>query len=694
MTDRLNENDWKTLLAIADTFLPAVEGSSLKGLIKDSSVDADELGTMCASAVPGFKECLTKSLALAPTAALNQLLIAIKVLGHKPTAVVLTGSARKLFRDMDYKEREHVLLNWHYSVFGALKKMFRSLHALCSTSYIRVNPLLHKAMGHPMVEPRLEEMNFDAHPRYDILDFGRYATAAEIETDVVIIGSGSGAGVVANRLCRDGHNVLVLEKGSYYHQSELNFNEDDAYANLYENSGVLQTEDNSMMVLAGATLGGGSTVNWSASLRTPRNVRQQWGQMAGWYEDKVYDEAMDYVMDKMGCSTEDIEEHSFSNKIILEGSEKLKYKAAEVPQNSGGHAHNCGYCSHGCASGEKQGAVVCWLREAVDTGRCKVIDNTTVLNIVHNKRGHAIGVNGKVTTESREISLNVRAKQVVSSCGSLQTPLLLKRSGFKNRHIGKGLKLHPVSVIFGEYPDRELNAFEKPIMTAVCTEFDDLDGRGHGPKIEALLHHPMLEYNFIPWRGGPGYRQDLLRYNNLAAMLIITRDRGCGSVSYKQDKPTTPSINYSPSKYDCQAILEGCIGGANLNYVQGATRIIPPFSTVPIFETHKPVEERSINDKDYQAWVNKMKHATSEPLSTPFGSAHQMSSCRMSDRGPKYSAVDGKGRLWECPNVFVADASVLPSASGVNPMISTMASAHVIAGNISAALTKKTSPKL
>ena len=55
-----------------------------------------------------------------------------------------------------------------------------------------------------------------------------------------------------------------------------------------------------------------------------------------------------------------------------------------------------------------------------------------------------------------------------------------------------------------------------------------------------------------------------------------------------------------------------------------------------------------------------------------------MSSCRMSGKGPGYGAVDTNGKLFECSNVYVADASVLPTASGANPMISTMTVARHI----------------
>lgn len=49
-----------------------------------------------------------------------------------------------------------------------------------------------------------------------------------------------------------------------------------------------------------------------------------------------------------------------------------------------------------------------------------------------------------------------------------------------------------------------------------------------------------------------------------------------------------------------------------------------------------------------------------------------MGSNRMSTR-PQDGVVDPSGRVWGTEGLFVADASVFPSASGVNPMITNMA---------------------
>ena len=97
-----------------------------------------------------------------------------------------------------------------------------------------------------------------------------------LTADVVVIGSGSGGGVVAGHLATQGKDVVVLEAGGYYNEADFNQLELWAYENLYRAGGMSGTADGRIALMTGANLGGGSTVNWTNCLRTYPWVREEW----------------------------------------------------------------------------------------------------------------------------------------------------------------------------------------------------------------------------------------------------------------------------------------------------------------------------------------------------------------------------------------------------------------------------------
>lgn len=58
-------------------------------------------------------------------------------------------------------------------------------------------------------------------------------------------------------------------------------------------------------ILAGATLGGGTRINWSASFATPDHVRNEWAQEHGLdvFASEEYDHALAAVTDRLGVTT-------------------------------------------------------------------------------------------------------------------------------------------------------------------------------------------------------------------------------------------------------------------------------------------------------------------------------------------------------------------------------------------------------
>lgn len=69
----------------------------------------------------------------------------------------------------------------------------------------------------------------------------------------------------------------MIEKGTYHHESEFISDESIiGYKKLYENGGMSASNGRSLGFLAGSTFGGGTTVNWCASLKPQHFVREEW----------------------------------------------------------------------------------------------------------------------------------------------------------------------------------------------------------------------------------------------------------------------------------------------------------------------------------------------------------------------------------------------------------------------------------
>jgi choline dehydrogenase-like flavoprotein len=84
-------------------------------------------------------------------------------------------------------------------------------------------------------------------------------------------------------------------------------------------------------------------------------------------------------------------------------------------------------------------------------------------------------------------------------------------------------------------------------------------------------------------------------------------------------------------------------------------------------------------------WNSAVRRAGFGPGRATLFSYHQMGSCRIGT-DPAASAVGPDHRSHEVDGLYVADASLFPTASGVNPMLSVMALAHRAARQVTARL--------
>ncbi|KAI1743711.1 GMC oxidoreductase [Xylaria scruposa] len=608
-------------------------------------------------------------------------------------------------KDQPLRVREAIFQSWQNSWTKMFPRLADSFLVMGKIAFAQLDPLFRELNDYTdSIKDYKPGPTFD----YKFMQFPAADEPATVDVDVVIVGSGCGGGVCAKILAEAGHDVLVVDKGYYFPPSQLPMTAEAANEFLFEGKVPIQTDDRCMAILAGSSWGGGGTINWSVSLQPQGFVREEWAAAGlDFFTTQEFQNSLDRVCSTMGVSDQHIR-HNHGARVLLDGARKLGWHAKPCPQNTNGAEHYCGRCHHGCGAGEKQGPAVCWLPAASRAG-ARFIEGMEVTKIKFDKKkgsNTAVGIVGKWTSRDEDGGLQrpeservqrivkVKAKKVIVSCGTLQSPLLLMRSGLKNHQIGKNLHLHPVGGVRATF-DSDLKGWEGGIITSVCTTFENLDGKGHGAKLETNNMLPyVLLYNH-PYESGLQWKLDALRARQMYNFISIARDRDTGRV-YPDPDDGRPRVKYTTSRFDRANILVGLVAIAKLCYVQGATEIWSTVPGIPSFKRTKPLHpdvnsdatahdgkefDQGVNDPDFSAWIKLIKKTgLDSPLAT-FACAHQMGSCRMSAK-PQDGVVDPKGKVWGTQNLYVADASVFPSASGVNPMVTNMAIADYISRGI------------
>ncbi|QSZ30525.1 hypothetical protein DSL72_000079 [Monilinia vaccinii-corymbosi] len=696
---------WSTLMAIMDTVVPSVHKASITNdPLSQLSVPDDEYNDAISrmrttissppsnealeaylnekpSDIPAFQDILLRTLTLySREDARKVLAFILTTLNTRLGSLMLTGYASPL-QSQPINIRESILTDWRNSYFFPLRAIAKTMSVLGKHIWLKTSPNFDKATGYPKVPDNYKPAS---HYEYEFLQFPERDEPQVIETDVVIVGSGCGGAVCAKNLSEDGYRVLVVEKSYYYPPSQLPMSEAASGVHLYENGGMMISDDASISVVAGSNWGGGGTVNWSASLQTQDYVRKEWAEDRGlkFFGSTDFQDCLDRVCKRMGVSAEHVR-HNHGNQVLLEGSRKLGYNAKPVPQNTGGDEHYCGHCSNGCVSAQKQGPVVSWLPDAAKAG-AEFIEGFKVDHVIFDEadgKKKAVGVKGIWTSRNSQGRIDgplsdktvreviVKAKKVIISTGTVWTPVILKNSGLtvKSTDWEK-----PVSPPCG-------------ILTSVCSSFENLDSHGHGVKLEASSMMPSICLPTLSYPTGFSHKLKSLFYRHMNVYVSLARDRDTGNV-YPDAKTGLPRISYTPSEFDRDHIMQGVLALAKICYVSGAKEIhVTAQGIYPFIRSTSSTSSNSndpSSDPEFQSWLQTLSTTSTKPPSSQFASAHQMGTSRMSAR-PQDGVVDPKGKVWGAEDLYVSDASVFPSASGVNPMITNMAISDWISRGIS-----------
>jgi choline dehydrogenase-like flavoprotein len=495
-----------------------------------------------------------------------------------------------------------------------------------------------------------------------------------VAADVVVVGSGAGGGTIAGVLAKQGLTVVVLEAGGAtgladYAQLELL-----SSATMMYRGGLAMSADNNIGLLAGATLGGGTTINWQNCVKPSDAVRREWAQEHGLtgLDTEEFDRHLEAVLARMGANDR-CSDLNGPHQRMVEGAKALGWSVHTAVRNVDEAAYDAdlaGYAQFGDPSGSKRGTLATYLEDAYDAG-AKILVHTKADQVCV-EDGRACGVAATYTdpTTGTTAHVQVRAPHVVLACGALETPAVLLRSGLGGPAVGQHLRLHPSLGVFGVYAEDQ-RAWWGPPQAAVMDEFRDLDGNGYGLLIEGSQYYTGVFAFQLARRNGRDHKEAMSKLGRMSDLLFISRDHGGGQVALDENGDAVHTYAFDDPRDEAQ-IRKGIRVLCELHLAAGAEELYPAIPSIPPFR----------RGGDFDAWFAQVDALPLGAGGIVLGSAHQMGSARMGT-DPATSVAQPTGELHDVPGVWIGDTSAFPTPSGANPMLTCMALAHRTAEHIS-----------
>ena len=479
--------------------------------------------------------------------------------------------------------------------------------------------------------------------------------------EVAVIGSGAGGGIAAN-LLNQKYEVGIFDKG-HFPNGETN-NETFGYHNFYETNAIQQTRGYKVQLLAGMGIGGGTSINWTTSLRTPDNILSEWDaltQQNNYFNSDSFNKSLDYI-----CQNLNVDETN--NKIpqkeikLAQGLELNKTSYKIIPRNT--KNNDClesGFSTFGHSDDTINSSYKSWFSKDKFNEE-NIYSNTHVKNLsISNGRATHVNV------EHNGQSYSVAVEKVILASGSLNTPKILLNSGYKNKHLGQHLKLHPVSGVAGKFS--ELQNPWAGSMQGIYSDDNLFRKDNYGYLLEGLPMHPSLFFPFFP-NNQDNFADFISSYNYWSGSIVLTSDTSSGSIINKNPQHLW---KYNLNNFDHGNLLHGIENLVKANFLAGAEEIM--VATSPTMHWKRESNE------DIESFIGKVRKVRNEPFRILLGSAHQMGTARIHPN-PSEGVVDLNGKVHGLENVYITDSSTFPRCSGVNPMITIQAMSHFLASKI------------
>jgi choline dehydrogenase-like flavoprotein len=489
------------------------------------------------------------------------------------------------------------------------------------------------------------------------------------ECDVAIVGSGAGGAAAAAILAEAGLDVLVLESGPHVDHRSYPSDPLDGLPLLYRDGGMtIASGKPAIPVPVGRTVGGTTVINSGTCFRAPAEVLAEWrdaGILWATELDPLYAQAEEVL----AVAPIDPERMGRNGQLCMEGAAALGASGGPIARNAGA-CIQCSSCPLGCRIDAKRAAHVSYLPRAVAAGaRVRAgVQVQRVLTEGSRVTGLACRA-GLPTTAAEEASRNgrpasarewqVRANTVISAGGAFGTPELLLRSGIRHPALGRHLHVHPAAWIGARYPE-EVRGWEGIMQSYYVDEW--------------APQRILLEATFTPlsfgaqWLPGVGaeFADRVHHFDHVASIGVHLHDHSEGRVGVTSNGSLR--LSYRLTDEEARRIQFGIARAAEIHFAAGATEVYPNVGPVPVIPRGR---------------LEEFEAMALRPADLRLEAFHPMSTARMGS-DPETSVADPDGAVRGTDGLYVADASLLPTSVGVNPMMTIIACSLRVARGIAA----------
>jgi choline dehydrogenase-like flavoprotein len=478
------------------------------------------------------------------------------------------------------------------------------------------------------------------------------------DCDVAIVGSGAGGAVTAAILAEAGLDVLVLEAGAYMDRRTYPEEPLAALSALYRDGGLTIAEGRpAIPTPVGRAVGGTTVINSGTCFRAPEAMLARWRAEHGveWATELAEDYAQAEEM--LRVRPVDPERMGRNGQLLREGAEALGLSHHPLSRNAG-RCFQCSSCPSGCRLDAKQAMHVSYLPRAAAAG-ARIRAGLEARRIAF-EGARATGLECVVAADDGARAVRVRARRaVVLAGGAFGTPELLLRSGYRSPSgtVGRNLRIHPACWVGARFED-PVRGWDGVMQSYAVDEWEH-----RGLLLEATFTPLAFGAQWLPGTGAV-HQERVRSYDRIASTGVHLSDRSSGRVSLARDRSLR--ITYRLSDEDARRLVFGIARAAEIFYAAGATEVYPQIAGLPTIPSER---------------IATLEASPPRSAALRLEAFHPMGTARM-DADPTIGVVGADGAAHGAEALYVADASLLPSSIGVNPMMTVIAMASRVARQV------------